>query len=430
MPRKRRAPIELPHTVEVDGERVRIYEHPKSGVIFYDIARPELRAPGGRIPHERRSLGTRDPAEALHLAEQLAARIALLKKGPRDRLRLGELEPLYLERGPRLKKSRRRDVLQVLTLIVREFGEDYPVGELGEAHAVRYVEARTSGDLVPEGGTAAGVTADTAGHELRTLFSILEWATGRRMGGRVLLEANPLAGLSFPKRSKEQRNRPVASEARYRALVAAADTVEPSGRLRLALVLAWETGRRISAILALRASDVALTPRALLRVLAEEGQDERLADIYGAAIRWRAESDKVGLRFISPMTDAARDALADYIQERGLVGEALLFPAERDSARPMEADVARQYLRRAEVEAELPHQRRGGFHAFRRAWANRVRGMPLHDAAQAGGWKSPKTLSEVYQQADPKGVNAVVKALEKRTPTHTGGDTPQDSATN
>jgi hypothetical protein len=72
----------------------------------------------------------------------------------------------------------------------------------------------------------------------------------------------------------------------------------------LLLTLAWDTGRRVNAILHLRASDVLLTPDHVRRTLEEEGQDASLAEYWPQAIRWRAEWDKCGYLDFSPESGA------------------------------------------------------------------------------------------------------------------------------
>jgi hypothetical protein len=66
--------------------------------------------------------------------------------------------------------------------------------------------------------------------------------------------------------------RPIATEDRYQKLLAVADAVEPLGRFRCVLALARECGRRINAIVNLRASDVLLSPEQMVTALAAIGR--------------------------------------------------------------------------------------------------------------------------------------------------------------
>jgi integrase len=75
------------------------------------------------------------------------------------------------------------------------------------------------------------------------------------------------------------------------------------------LALAAETGRRISAILALRWDDIVWDARP-----------------HGA-IRWRADEDKMGEEWTAPLSPKARAVLDRLRRERPGLGNALLFPS-------------------------------------------------------------------------------------------------------
>jgi hypothetical protein len=127
------------------------------------------------------------------------------------------------------------------------------------------------------------------------LAAALAWARGFRVGGRRLLTTDPLEGVEFP-REKNVR-RPVASEARYRATMAVADAIDPRGRLSCLLALARFTGRRINALVSLRASDVLLSEPAVTRALAAAGLGPEIArHMPNGAIRFRGELDKQGTK--------------------------------------------------------------------------------------------------------------------------------------
>ena len=70
--------------------------------------------------------------------------------------------------------------------------------------------------------------------------------------------------------------------------------------------------------------------------------------------------------------------------------------------------MAGYYLLRAEKLAGLPHQKRGGWHGFRRAWATRRKVLPVQDVMRAGGWRDVKALQTAYQSADPETVRRVL----------------------
>ncbi len=175
------------------------------------------------------------------------------------------------------------------------------------------------------------------------------------------------------------------------------------------LVLAWETGRRINAVLHLRASDVLLTTDRVRRVLAEEGQDEGLAEDWPQAIRWRAEWDKCGYLDVAPISSAARTALEVYLKRQPKLGNAFIFPANRDKGKALDKLMAAYYLTKAERLAGLPPMKRGGWHSFRRGWAQRRKHLPVQDVMAAGGWRDVKALQSAYQVADPKTTMRVVE---------------------
>lgn len=128
---------------------------------------------------------------------------------------------------------------------------------------------------------------------------------------------------------------------------------------------------------------------------------------YGK-LRWRAENDKRRKEWWSPVTPELRDSLEAYRKDKGLLGEAFLFPSPADSARPLPASTADCWLIRAEELAGLEHLERGRWHCFRRAWATARKHLPLKDVAEAGGWQSTAVLLNCYQQADDFTVEEVV----------------------
>ncbi len=172
-----------------------------------------------------------------------------------------------------------------------------------------------------------------------------------------------------------------------------ADDIDASGAFRVMLHLAWYSGRRLGSIVGLRASDVLLSPEQVSQAIAEASRREYLAEQWPAAIRWAREHDKEGVEWIVPIPDVLARVLVEYIRRRGLVGGVLLFPARRDSSEPLSKETAHHWLREAEKRAEVAHQRQGGWHAFRRAWATARKHMPLQDVMAAGGWRDAGALT-------------------------------------
>ena len=56
-----------------------------------------------------------------------------------------------------------------------------------------------------------------------------------------------------------------------------------------------------------------------------------------------------------------------------------------------------------------PRQKRGGWHAFRRAWASRRKHLLVQDVMVAGGWRDINALQRAYQAADPETVRRVME---------------------
>jgi hypothetical protein len=65
-------------------------------------------------------------------------------------------------------------------------------------------------------------------------------------------------------------------------------------------------------------------------------------------------------------------------------------------------------LRAAEKLAKLDPLPGGLWHPFRRAWASARTHLPPIDVAQAGGWKNPGVLQDIYQQSDQTRAQAVM----------------------
>ncbi|HUG00892.1 MAG TPA: site-specific integrase [Longimicrobiales bacterium] len=391
-------------TIEAHGIRVRLYEHRRSSCIWRDV-----RVNGSR---SRKSLGHGDQeraiAEATALCRELAK--ARLTGATPETLTLGQLHAVYLrECGDMLTHARQRLVDKAFRLLFEHLGTEFQVVDLGPHQVTTYTAARREGRLAARGGRHGGgaVRAGTIAKELGVLHRALNWAALFKRNGKALISHNPIRGVPLP--SEPNPARPVASRDRYQRLLEQAPAVDPRGAFAAMLEVAWTTGRRLGSIVALRASDLMLTPELVRRGLADAGKEEWLGEAWPAAVRWAAEADKEGVEWIVPIPASLTTSLAEYVRARGLVGNALLFPARRDPTRPVSKETAYYWVRRGEALAELPHQRRGGWHALRRAWATARKHMPLQDVMAAGGWRDAAALQRAYQHADPETVRAVME---------------------
>lgn len=407
MAKKRR---KLPLVVEEHGVAVRIFE--RGGTLYVALKGERVQSASGKwyTRKDTRSLGHSDVDRAIDTARELAkqqATSSLLGTTP-DTLTLGQLQAAFTEhRLPLLSATRQRTFRTFFRLWTLHWRAEYRVVDLSQHEADAYTKARQSGKLrLPDYRSRKHPSAGTIRNELQALSTVCNWACTYRMNGKPLLTFNPMRAVKAPTESNPRR--PVVTPERYAKLAAVAGDVDPSGQFRMMLELAWRTGRRINAILHLRASDVLLSNEAVLRAFAEEGQDEQIAREWGAALRWRAEWDKKGYLTFSPLPDALRHDLTAYTRRVAAIGDAWLFPDYRDASQPTNKARAHYLLDLAEKRAGLPKMARGGWHAMRRGWATLRRSLPAQDVAFAGGWRDLKALQAAYQHADSKTVASVV----------------------
>ena len=212
----------------------------------------------------------------------------------------------------------------------------------------------------------------------------------RRQDGRPLLDKNPLQRVRLP---REEPRRPWASAERYQQLEAVADRLP--GAFRCVLDLAWETGHRIGAILALRWEDISFATSKVCP--------------HGT-IRWYAGAvtDKKKRDATVPMNHRALEALDKWREQCPGVGAARLFTAPTDPSKALGQHMVVRWLKQAEALAGLKHLERGGWHQFRRGWGTARKHMSIVDVAVAGGWQRTETLQSCYQHADEAGILAAV----------------------
>lgn len=234
---------------------------------------------------------------------------------------------------------------------------------------------------------------------LKALRQVCRFAMDTRRNGRPLLAFDPTAGFKLPKNPNPMQ--PVYTDAKYRALLKASreHKMRVGGRyvpsyLPTLLVLCYETGRRIGAVVPLRWEDW----------MPQEGT-------YGK-IRWRADSDKLGIESKTPVTREARDAIEAHRQQYPGIGT-WVFPAPESGERQMDVPLAVRWFRKAEEEAEIEHEPRSGYHSLWRAFATKRKGMPIQDVAKLGGWEGKQVLEDLYQKADDDGMERVLLEGQK-----------------
>jgi integrase len=398
-----------PLIVNVDGVRIRVYK-PAGSRVWYAESRKEHGTADGK---RRQSLEVTAKDEAKNLAAALARRLAAERKAGTATtapVTFDELRRLYLA-NKILKPARRYFMEQTLELFARALepgGRPFRMDDFGQTQAEVYIEARRTGRLRRANPRAKdNPRAGTLANELQALSTVCNWAMGFKQNGCRLLEHNPVRDVAMLR--EENPRRPVATVDRLDRLLAVADSIDRSGQFRLLLHMAAGTGRRISAILHLRRSDLLFGKDHVRAGLAAAGWPEGHAEEWPNAVHWRAEHDKRGQAWVSPLPDRLRTELEAYVRRLAVVGDAWLFPGSKVPEKPTPRANTEHWLKRAEVAAGLPHQARGGWHAFRRAWATARKGYPISDVMQAGGWRDAKALQKAYTQADPATVRRVME---------------------
>jgi integrase len=383
------------------GMRIRLFEKRSGGGFYRSVWIP------GR-GFDRKCLGTSDRNDTDRLGRALLA--ALLRNEQitgSGILTLADLWGRYRTDAVSFLDNHEKTKLDSegrAKVLLGYFGEGCDVTKLTENDQQAFINQRLSGGIrCGDMRSTVAVGARSAQADLKLLHSMLNWAsTVRSRDGKRLLDQNPLAGLKKP-REKNPR-RPVATWERFRATLAAIQlltdesTTEAKRRkwlkLKMALVLAEATGRRLGSIRQLEWSDI---------------------DFDSESIHWRASTDKKGKAWRIPMPGNLRDELRTFRLSLGGVFGGLLFPSDADAKVPIRTDVFAKWLREAEVKARLPKLDGSLWHAYRRAWATARKNLPVADVAAAGGWSDLSTLLNCYQQVDDDTLLAVMNEPRKVT---------------
>lgn len=405
MPRKKRL---WSHSEGSKGSTVVVYERKQGGPLYARAFDPSLA--GGTGGYRRISLSHTDRIRAETYALEQAAK---LRQGLSD-LTAGKVTLVQLfvayrtHRTPRKTSGEQEEDQRRIDMWTRFLGprKDPHVITLKEWE--EFQEQRGTGMLRPDGTAAAPdkrrpVRVRTVEADLKWLRWVLNWGTRwRSQSGRYLLRENAVRGFEIP--TEQNPRRPVATNDRYESIRAVSDRVTMELRwvgaavrqrsyLSELLDIAHGTGRRITAVCALRYQDLRLE---------ETGRAP-----YGT-ILWPEDTDKEGREWLAPMSQVVRAAVDRVLRDRPGIGGAFLFPSPTDRTRPVQYTRARTWLLEAERLAAVPKQRGSLFHAYRRAWATARKHLPVTDVAAAGGWKSTVTIQRCYQQPDEATILSVV----------------------
>ena len=385
---------------------VTVYERKPGGLLYARAWDPHARA--GKGNWKRVSLKHRDKKRAKRYATDEASKI---QKGDGDiaerRFTLTQVFALYLQhRTPRKSRSEQLADNRRVEMWTRVLGNVDP-HNISLAKWEAFIDSRrcgaidARGEFVPSEGRKL-IRSRAVEADCKWLRLVFNWATKWRLeDGCYLMRENPVRGFAAP----VERNpvRPVATTDYFQRLRDAADNhtmelraqrvVRVPSYLPELLDIASGTGRRISAICALRYCDLQLEKTEL--------------GPYGS-IRWAGEHDKQGKQWTAPISPMVRDALSRVLKARPGVGNGYIFPAPGNQEKCISKRLASRWYREAEEAAGLAHVSGQGWHSLRRAWATSRKHMPDADVMAAGGWKSLVALKTCYQHADAETMLAVI----------------------
>lgn len=368
-PRRKRWAV----SVGVKGRnRVRVYEH-VNGRLY-------LAWQGGSQP-----LVTDDRLEAVQQAE---AKAKELLHRQRKELTLGALFDMYLEDVAKHNTNYDSRVRSAKLMRTR-WGENRLIKTLSLKDTNAYVRERM-----------LTVRARSVQEDLEGLRAAINWAMQVRdpKTGRYVLDENPLRGLTLPRELNVRRARLEAGE--YEAMLAVADSVDTTGRFRLALVLAFTTGHRLNSVRQLRWIDV---------------------DQAAGTIFWAAEFQKNGIAHRSPFsTESPLAAELTTIRAR-YPNAVYVFETVRGTPRPLERESFYSWWREGRLKAKLPKKEGAGWHMFRRELASDLSDTPLALVKELMGSKNPHVLLAAYQE--PR-MEQLRTALETRKQLVTASVTP------
>lgn len=434
-------------TLSLRGHSVRITQR-ESGGAFYRIM---LR---GKKQQQWRSLQTTDPHEAKTRAEAFlrafdpTASIHLVASSsevPSESdagapvftptqtdgaaaLTLGELWNRYKEaaRFRKLDDYTQQDLTSRASIMLGHFGEHRDLTSLdsddfeeyammrrrgGIQYKVR-LRSRTGRDLGVRLRSTKPTAARSVQADLKFFRSMLLWAMRKKTGdGRRLLNEDPMEG--FVIHGEVNPKRPVATHDRFEKTLDALERLAASETdswkrqmclmLATALVVLEGTGRRISAVLGLRWSDLHLD---------EEGG---FAD---ATITFRKELDKKRREKELPLLEHVARRLASYKATAHFPGGTELVFPDREGAGPVNSDRMRQLLEEAEHEAGLGPLDGSKFHAYRRKFATERGHLADHIVMELMGITDAKVFNDCYRKRSDsqlrEGLGDVRRALDPR----------------
>jgi len=215
------------------------------------------------------------------------------------------------------------------------------------------------------------------------------WALRKKVGdGQRLLADDPMAGYSLLGGASPRR--PTATDERFTKTLAAIDQLvdktenpklKTQYRMLAMVVKALDgTGRRVSAILGLKWSDIV--------VLEENG-------VRLPHIQFVRGLDKAGRGAWLPLAQKVYDAFMQWRHECPESTGDLVFP-DIDAAKPVRSDWMAELLGRAESLADLVPLNGSLFHAYRRRFATAREHVPFNRVMELMGITDARVFRECY----------------------------------
>jgi integrase len=161
----------------------------------------------------------------------------------------------------------------------------------------------------------------------------------------------------------------------------------------MALLLVHETGHRITSVRCLRWEDI---------------------DLQHEIIVWPSEFDKQREEHVTSPSRVARKALLEVRITAGAIGRGWVIPAVKDESKPCPRGTLDRMFQRAEKLLTIDVQPGMRWHSMRRKPATDHKDGSLKVLCELGGWKSPKTVLECYQQADLESQRGLQASRDQR----------------
>ena len=394
-------------TEKEGSTRVRVYERRDRDGLF--LTRAWVTTPSGR-PVEQplpRGMGRE---EATKLARLTAAErqkdliVQRPKVGEAERtVTLGELLEAYASSEVAGRwRPRTAEGMQV--------NRQFWLRELGDRTDVMALSPSLVESTAQRAARASGWSPRTEGKRIAFLRAAVRWAYRRRR----MIPRNPLDGVEVPSYNSDT-SALIYSEAEVRKLVTSHREVD--WRVTLAASIAYDTGRRITAITHLRTEDLVLDGARL-------------------HLHFRADWDKRKMAAMVPVSQETALLLAEAVDRTEVEEEGWLFPGGRleqvDEIRgPISRWAIGDALHRAEATLGIPRVQGRAFHGIKRRHVTTSMEISHGDTALVGdvtGNVSAELLRRVYRQQNRARVTAQVDRIrEALSAPDSDEDTPEDT---